>query len=77
MNDVKHKVARADDCAGQFKCRQNFAGSSSNSSSSAIWAHKFAQKCGFKGPWDGTNELIKNAINRLENKCSRIDDAFD
>ena len=77
MNDIKHKVAHADNCNGQFKCRQNFVRLLSKSSSSTTWTHKFAQKYGFKGPWDGTSKLIKNAINKLENKRARVANAFD
>jgi len=39
--------------------------------------HKFAQKYGFKGPWDGTSKLIKQTINKLEMKYIRVTNAND
>ena len=37
--------------------------------------HKFAQKYRFKGSWDATGKLVKQAINHLEMKNERLPDA--
>ena len=75
---IKQDIAHTDDCPNQCKCRQNFARLvPSSQDSQPLKIHKFAQKYGFKGPWDGTNKLIKNCINKYESKLKRLTNAFD
>lgn len=47
----------------QYKCRQSFwkVASSGTTNKSKI-VHKFAQKYRFKGSWDTTGKIVKEAI---------------
>ena len=65
-----------DNCAPQYKCRQNFlqVATACNKRDGTV-VHKFAQKYRFKGSWDATGKLIKQAINRLEMRNERLPDA--
>ena len=52
-----------DNCPTQYKCRQNFwKVASSGTTNNSVIIHKFAQKFRFKGPWDATGKLVKQAI---------------
>ena len=69
-------IVHTDNCAPQYKCRQNFlhiAKACDTRDGSVV--HKFAQKYRFKGSWDATGKLIKQAINRLELSNVRLPDA--
>ena len=39
--------------------------------------HKFAQKFGFKGPWDATGKIIKGTIMRNELKKDRCSNGLE
>jgi hypothetical protein len=43
----------------------------------ATITHKFAQKYGFKGSWDATGKLVKQAIMRNEKKYERCENALE
>jgi hypothetical protein len=68
-----------DNCAGQYKCRQNFfkavlfparvAGISVT--------HKFSQKYHFKGVWDAAGKVIKAQMRKLELQDVRLPTALE
>ena len=68
-----------DNCAGQYKCRQNIFQLASfperHPGSRAV--HKFAQKFKFKGPWDATVKIVKEGIRNCELKFKRCANATD
>jgi hypothetical protein len=68
-----------DNCAGQYKCNQNFwkIASFSEVFPGISIKHRFAQKYHFKGVWDGAGKVIKEFIRRAEiSKEIRFDTAF-
>jgi hypothetical protein len=57
-----------DNCAGQYKCRQNFwkiASFPSHVAGVEVW-HRFAQKYDFKGVWDAAGKVVKKMIRDKE-----------
>ena len=85
-NEIKHdgkdtipfNIVHTDNCAPQYKCRQNFLQlSKSFESLNTMVIHKFAQKYRFKGSWDAAGKLVKQAIHRLEMKNERCANAND
>ena len=70
-------IVHTDNCPNQYKDRHNFiqVATSCDTRSTTI-IHKFAQKYNFKGSWDATGKLVKQAINRLELKNDRIPNAM-
>ena len=75
---MKQDMAHIDNYLNQHEYRQNFARLlPSLQGIQPLKIHKFAQKNGFKGLWDGTSKLTKNCINKNESKLTRIANAFD
>ena len=77
---ARNNIAHADNCASQHKCRQNFfkiASFGENHGQNKRIIHKFASKHGFKGPWDATGKVVKEAILRNEYKFERCSNATD
>ena len=77
---VRSDIAHTDNCASQCKCRQNFfkiASFGENHGQNKRIIHKFASKHGFKGPWDATGKVVKEAILRNECKFERCSNATD
>jgi len=75
---VQNNIIHTDNCPTQYKCRQNFFKVATfGEVNGSRLIHKFAQKYGFKGPWDATGKLIKGAILRNEMKYDRCADARD
>ena len=75
---IPNNIIHTDNCPTQYKCRQNFyhvATFGDNHQTRIV--HKFAQKYGFKGPWDATGKLIKGKIHNNEMKYHRCANAFD
>ena len=67
-----------DNCPTQYKCRQNFwKVASSGTTNNSVIIHKFAQKFRFKGPWDATGKLVKQAIQNNELRFERCANAWD
>ena len=78
MSSMKHHIVHSDDYVNQCKCRQNFNDMLAlPSSESCTCIHKFPQKCGFKGAWDGASKLIKSSINKLETNLTIVANACD
>ena len=69
-----------DNCAGQYKCRQNFFYVSKLPyvhENIEEAEHCFAQVYGFKGPWDAAGKVVKSKIRNLEREQkNRVPDAF-
>ena len=63
-----------DNCGGQYKCRQNFIkiANSPGSSRGVNLDHSFAQKYGFKGPWDSAGKGLKYWRAQQELKSVRL-----
>eukprot|EP00957_Ditylum_brightwellii_P098001 7464440-Ditylum_brightwellii.AAC.1 len=75
---ILFNIIWTDNCTGQYKCRQNFLQVAlSCNTRDTMLLHKFAQKYGFKGSWDATGKLVKQAIERLELQNDRIATAYD
>ena len=71
-----------DNCARQYKCRQNFFKLTTfgERHPGSIAVHKFAQKFKFKGPWDATGKIVKQAIKNCELQlkcCLNAIDCYD
>ena len=78
IDAIKNIIVHTDNCPTQYKCRQNFNLNEQLSNKHKVTlVHKFAQKYGFKGPWDGTSKLIKSAISKQEMKYIRVANAAD
>ena len=66
MDLINCIITHTDNCPAQCKCRQNFAQLLKKTTTHKIaFLHKFSQKHGFKGLWDGTSKLIKNQMSKL------------
>ena len=77
-HQLKYRIIHANNCGTQHECRQNFLKQIKNyETHQCTCTHKFSQKHGFKGAWDGASKLVKNAITRLELKLTRVDNAKD
>ena len=77
-NIVPINIVWTDNCPTQYKCRQNFwKVATSASRNKSIIVHKFAQKYRFKGPWDATGKLVKQAIQNNELRFERCANAWD
>ena len=75
---VPINIVWTDNCPTQYKCRQNFwKVATSASRNKSIIVHKFAQKYRFKGPWDATGKLVKQAIQNNELRFERCANAWD
>jgi phage tail protein X len=57
-----------DNCAGQYKCKQNFykIATFEDRHDGVTLEHSFAQKFCFKGPWDGAGKVVKKFIKKQE-----------
>ena len=78
-NSIPIDVIWTDNCDTQYKCRQNFLqiANASSQFGKTVLSHKFSQKYRFKGPWDATGKLVKNAIENNERKFERCANAMD
>eukprot|EP00957_Ditylum_brightwellii_P065813 4992098-Ditylum_brightwellii.AAC.1 len=73
---IPFNIVWSDNCSGQYKCRQNFLQATmSCDTRGTTLICKFAQKYSFKGNWDATGKLVKQAIRRLELSNIRIANA--
>ena len=78
---IATNIVHTDNCAPQYKCRQNFiqTAKSCGTPRGATIIHKFAQKYRFKGSWDAAGKLVKQAIYRLEmrgDRCANANDCY-
>ena len=75
-NKIPINIVHTDNCAPQYKCRQNFLQVAMTcETKDGVVVHKFAQKYRFKGSWDATRKLVKQAINQLEMSNIRVPNA--
>ena len=75
---IPFNVIWTDNCPTQYKCRQNFwKVASSGKHNESVIVHKFAQKYRFKGSWDATGKIVKEAIRNSELRYERCATAFD
>ena len=76
-NTIPFNIIHTDNCAPQYKFCQNFLQikNLSDNYCKTTDVHKFAQKYRFKGSWDATGKLVKQAINRLEMRNVRCANA--
>ena len=71
-------IVRTNNCPTQYKCCQNFwKVASSGTTNNSVIIHKFAQKFRFKGLWDATGKLVKQAIQNNELRFERCANAWD
>jgi hypothetical protein len=67
-NEISRVRIWTDNCASQYKCRQNFwkiASFPSRVAGVEVW-HRFGQKYDFKGVWDAAGKVIKQRIREYE-----------
>ena len=64
---------------GQYKCRKHFykLTTFAERHPGSIAVHKFSQKFKFKGPWDATGKIVKQAIKNCELQFKRCTNAMD
>ena len=75
---MKFNIVHTNNYPTQYKFRQNFYHvATAGESVGAHIIHKFAQKYGFKGSWDGVGKLVKGAILKNEVKNDRCANAKD
>ena len=76
---IPMNILHTDNCAGQYKCRQNFLKLTTftDRHPGTYAQHKFAQKFKFKGPWDATGKIVKEAIKNCELQFKRCATAMD
>ena len=76
---IPMNILHTDNCAGQYKCRQNFLKLTTftDRHPGTYAQHKFAQKFKFKGPWDATGKIVKEAIENCELQYKRCANAID
>jgi hypothetical protein len=67
-----------DNCACQYKCRQNFikVATFSDSIAGCRLMHRFAVKYAFKGVWDAGGKVVKQMVRNLELKGIRFPHAW-
>ena len=72
-------IINTDNCGGQYKCRQNILKLATfhERHPGSRTVHKFAQKFRFKGPWDATGKIVKEAINNCELQYKHYKNAQD
>ena len=72
-------ILHTDNCAGQYKCRQNLLKLTTftDRRPGTYAQHRFAQKFKFKGPWDATGKIVKEAIKNCELQFKRCATAMD
>ena len=75
---IPNNIIHTDNCPTQYKCRQNFYHiATCGQKFPCRIVHKFAQKFGFKGPWDATGKIVKQAIKNCELQFKRCANAID
>jgi hypothetical protein len=77
---IDHVILWTDNCACQYKCRQNFLQIATfvERFPGVRISHRFAQKYDFKGVWDAAGKVIKQYMRQQElTKKSRFANAFD
>ncbi|KAL3894537.1 MAG: hypothetical protein SGARI_007711 [Bacillariaceae sp.] len=68
-----------DNCAGQYKCRQNFFSTAQIPTDFEYVesvSHSYGQKGQFKGVWDAAGKVVKGKIRALELDGVRFQDAI-
>ena len=70
-----------DSCSPQYKCRKDFVtiAKSCRKPCGTTIIHKISQKYSFKGSWDATGMLVKQAINHLDicgNCCANKNNCY-
>ena len=69
---IINNIIHTDNCPDQYKCHQNiYHVVTAIIAARARNIHKFSQKYKFKGSWDATGKLIKDAILKNELKIDR------